>query len=246
MALRKLISREVRQQELGRLDSLRAYFARAAAALAASVANFSRPKAVPESPQPPSVASVRMTQVRLACVGSPETLVTISVISLTSCFWPPRFNAAGGVMTWTRTVRAELVAAVRTACGSMRWMKAAVLFKWKGPGVATPSARRTAMVSSLPSRPSVPAGNRSAGAYTSIIGIVTPPKGRVGFRSLAAGHVSSSLTGLKLIAPLASPLPSPARRSQSEEKPEIRPRSELNSGCAELALNLEGSGPAGI
>src|SRR5947208_6237964 len=113
-----------------------AYFARAAAALAASAANSSRPNAVPESPQPPSAASVRITQVRLACVGSPETLVTISVISLTSCFWPARFNAAGGVMTWTRTVRAELVAAVCTACGSMRWMKAAVLFKWKGPGVA--------------------------------------------------------------------------------------------------------------
>src|SRR5439155_1730860 len=112
-----------------------AYFARAAAALAASAANSSRPNAVPESPQPPSAASVRITQVRLACVGSPETLVTISVISL---------------------------------------------------------------------------------------------------------------TGRKLFAPLASPMPSPARRSQSEEKPEIRPRSELNSGCAELALNLEGSGPAGI
>src|SRR5206468_3048494 len=33
-------------------------------------------------------------------------------------------------------------------------MNAAVLFRWKGPGVATPSARRTAIVSSLPSRPS--------------------------------------------------------------------------------------------
>src|SRR5205807_8429519 len=112
MALRKLISREVRQQELGRLDSLRAYFARAAAALAASAANSSRPKAVPERPQPPSAASVRITQVRVPWVGSPETFVTISVISLTSRFWPSRVNAAGGVMTCTRTVRADFVAAV--------------------------------------------------------------------------------------------------------------------------------------
>src|SRR3989441_5096172 len=51
-------------------------------------------------------------------------------------------------------------------------MNAAVLFRWKAPGVATPSARRTAIVSSLPSRLLVPAGKRSAGAYTSIIGIV--------------------------------------------------------------------------
>src|SRR5205807_9934898 len=97
MALRKLISCEVRQQELGRLDSLRAYFARAAAALAASAANSSRPNAVPESPQPPSAASVRMNPVRLACVGSPETLVPISVVSLTICFWSPLHIAAGGV-----------------------------------------------------------------------------------------------------------------------------------------------------
>src|SRR2546426_6694812 len=159
-------------------------FARAAAAFAASAANSSRPNAVPERPQPPSAASVRITQVRLACVGSPETLVTISVISLTSCFWPSRVNAAGGVMTWTRTVRAELVAAVWTEFGSIRWMKAAVLFRWKGPGVATPSARRTAIVSSLPSRPLVPAGKRSAGAYTSIIGI-GEDQVRVGFRALA-------------------------------------------------------------
>src|SRR5437667_3003431 len=54
-------------------------------------------------------------------------------------------------------------------------MKAAVLLRWKGPGVATPSARRTAIVSSLPSRLSVPAGKRSAGAYTSIMGIVKHP-----------------------------------------------------------------------
>src|SRR5205823_13097467 len=111
MARRKLISWEVRQQELGLPDSLRAYFARPAAALAASAANSSRPNAVPESPQPPSAASVRITQVRLACVGSPATLVTISVISLTSRFWPSRVNAAGGGMTWTRTARADLVAA---------------------------------------------------------------------------------------------------------------------------------------
>ena len=50
------------------------------------------------------------------------------------------------------------------------------------------------MVSSLPSRPSVPAGNKSAGAYTSIIGMAMP-KERVGFSSLAAGHVGSSLMG---------------------------------------------------
>src|SRR5438874_13170614 len=111
MALRKLISCEVRQQELGRLDRLRAYFARAAAALAASAANSSRPKAVPESPQPPSAASVRITHVRPACVGSRETLVTISVTSLTSRLWPSRVHAAGGVLTWSRTVRAGSVAA---------------------------------------------------------------------------------------------------------------------------------------
>src|SRR5947209_17433296 len=103
MALRKLISCEVRQQELGRLDRLRAYFARAAAALAASAANSSRPNAVPESPQPPSAASVRITQVRLACVGSPETLVTISVTSLTSRLCPSRVNAAGGVRSEEHT-----------------------------------------------------------------------------------------------------------------------------------------------
>src|SRR5712692_6183527 len=59
-------------------------------------------------------------------------------------------------------------------------MNAAVLFRWKGPGVATPSARRTAIVSSLPSRLLVPAGKRSAGAYTSIIGIVEDQE-RAGF-----------------------------------------------------------------
>src|SRR5213593_3894999 len=69
--------------------------ARAAAALAASAANSSRPKAVAESPQPPSAASVSITQVRLACIGSPEILVTISVTSLTSCFWPSRVSCWG-------------------------------------------------------------------------------------------------------------------------------------------------------
>src|SRR5438445_13509173 len=86
-------------------------------------------------------------------------------------------------MTWTRTVRDELVAAVWTARGSIRWMNAAVLFRWKGPGVATPSARRTAIVSSLPSRLLVPAGKRSAGAYTSIIGMVEDQE-RAGFIAL--------------------------------------------------------------
>src|SRR2546430_786724 len=54
-------------------------------------------------------------------------------------------------------------------------MKAAVLFRWKGPGVATPSARRTAIVSSLPRRLAGPAGERVAGAYTSILGLVEEP-----------------------------------------------------------------------
>src|SRR6266851_6956013 len=62
-------------------------------------------------------------------------------------------------------------------------MNAAVLFRWKAPGVATPSARRTAIVSSLPSRLLVPAGKRSAGAYTSIIGIVEDQV-RAGFMTL--------------------------------------------------------------
>jgi len=40
-----------------------------------------------------------------------------------------------------------------------------VFVQWRGVAfAATPSARRTAMVSSLPSRPSDPAGKRSAGA----------------------------------------------------------------------------------
>src|SRR3989441_3246797 len=91
-------------------------------------------------------------------------------------------------MTWTRPVRDGLVAAVWTAGGSIRWMNAAVLFRWKGPGAATPSARRTAIVSSLPSRPSVPAGKRSAGAYTSIMGIAKHQV-RAGFRALQRGQV---------------------------------------------------------
>src|SRR5438093_12683667 len=91
---------------------LYAHFARAATALAASAANSSRPKAVPASPQPPSAASVSITQVRLAWVESLETLVTISVISLTCCFLLSRVQADGGVMTWTRTVRAALCTAV--------------------------------------------------------------------------------------------------------------------------------------
>src|SRR2546428_12865722 len=67
-------------------------------------------------------------------------------------------------------------------------MNAAVLFRWNGPGLVTPSARRTAMVSSLPSTPSVPAGKRSAGAYTSIMGIAKHQV-RAGFRALQRGQV---------------------------------------------------------
>src|SRR5256885_16557306 len=132
----------------------------------------------------------------------------MSVISLTSCFWPSRVNAAGGVITWTRTVRAESVAAVWTACGSIRWMKAAVLFRWKGPGVAAPSARRTAIVSSLPSRPSVPAGKRSAGAYTSIMGMAKDQV-RAGFMALQSGQVDEAgcrLTRVQRSAELRSAL----------------------------------------
>ena len=47
-------------------------------------------------PQPPSAASVRITQVRPACVGSPERFATISMASFTSCFWPSRLSAPGG------------------------------------------------------------------------------------------------------------------------------------------------------
>ena len=81
---------------------------------------------------------------RAVWVGSPQIFATISVASLTSYFWPARARAAGGVTTWMRTVRAESVAAVWIVAGSMRWMKAAVLARWKAQGLATPSARRTA------------------------------------------------------------------------------------------------------
>src|SRR5256885_3470908 len=90
----------------------------------------------------------------------------------------------------------------------MRWMKAAALFKWKGPGVATPSARRTAIVSSLPSRPSVPAGKRSAGAYTSIMGIAKHQV-RAGFMALQSGQVDEAgcrLTRVQRSAELRSAL----------------------------------------
>src|SRR2546427_5771658 len=87
-------------------------------------------------------------------------------------------------------------------------MNAAVLFRWKGPGAATPSARRTAIVSSLPSRPSVPAGKRSAGAYTSIMGIAKHQV-RAGFRALQRGQVHEAgcrLTHVQLSAELRSAL----------------------------------------
>src|SRR2546422_5147751 len=77
-------------------------------------------------------------------------------------------------------------------------MNAAVLFRWKGPGVATPSARRTAIVSSLPSRPSVPTGKRSAGAYTSIMGIAKHQV-RAGFMALQLGQVHEAGCRLRLI-----------------------------------------------
>src|SRR2546422_3797734 len=87
-------------------------------------------------------------------------------------------------------------------------MNAAVLFRRKGPGVATPSARRTAIVSSLPSRPSVPAGKRSAGAYTSIMGIAEHQV-RAGFMALQWGQVHEAgcrLTRVQLSAELRSAL----------------------------------------
>src|SRR5205809_2332061 len=80
-------------------------------------------------------------------------------------------------------------------------MNAAVLFRWKGPGVATPSARRTAIVISLPSRPSVPTGKRSAGAYTSIMGIAGHQV-RAGFMALQGGQVHDA--GCRLILVLQS------------------------------------------
>src|SRR5947209_12065401 len=77
-------------------------------------------------------------------------------------------------------------------------MNAGVLFRWKGPGVATPSARRTAIVSSLPSRPSVPAGKRSAGAYTSIMGMAKHQV-RAGFMALQSGQVDEAGCRLTLV-----------------------------------------------
>ena len=62
---------------------------------------------MPAIPQPPSAASVKSTHVRPAWLGSPEIRATISVASASSCFWPSRVRAAGGVMTRTRTVRAR-------------------------------------------------------------------------------------------------------------------------------------------
>src|SRR5262249_40960705 len=80
----------------------------------AAAANSSLPRAVPAIPHPPSAGSVSSTQVRDGLLGSPESFVTISVISRTSCFCPSRERAAGGVIIWTRTVRAAPVAAVWT------------------------------------------------------------------------------------------------------------------------------------
>ncbi len=73
-------------------------------------------------PQPPSAASVRITQVRPAWVASPVSVATICVASLTSCFCPSRLSAPGGVITWMRTVRACADAAVCTADAGSRWM----------------------------------------------------------------------------------------------------------------------------
>src|SRR5436189_5500132 len=64
--------------------------------------------------------------------------------------------------------------------GSIRWMYAAVFARWNGVGELTPSARRTAKVSSSPSRRSDPAGKRSFGVYTSIIGIGASPRSLCG------------------------------------------------------------------
>src|SRR5256712_12325406 len=99
-------------------------------------------------------------------------------------------------------------------------MNAAVLFRWKGRGVATPSARRTAIVSSLQSRPSVPAGRRSAGAYTSIMGMA---KGQVraGFMALQSGRVDEArcrLTRVQRPAELRSALLSRIERRDQRTK----------------------------
>jgi len=58
---------------------------------------FRRPsRRVPSHPRPPrSGGPTSGTPVRDAGPGSPETLVTISVTSRTSRFWPARFNARG-------------------------------------------------------------------------------------------------------------------------------------------------------
>src|SRR5213593_4339659 len=99
-------------------------------------------------------------------------------------------------------------------------MNAAVLFRWKGPGVATPSARRTAIVSSLPSRPSVPAGKRSAGAYTSIMGIAKHQV-RAGFMALQSGQVDEAgcrLTRVQRSAELRSALLSRFERRDQRTK----------------------------
>src|SRR6202040_3802794 len=57
-------------------------------------------------------------------------------------------------------------------------MKAAVLSRWNGAGEVTPSALRIARVNCSPSRRSLFDGNRSSGAYTSIIGIDVNPSAR--------------------------------------------------------------------
>src|SRR5258707_13600770 len=59
-------------------------------------------------------------------------------------------------------------------------MYAAVFARWNGVGELTPSALRTANVSSSPIRRSDPAGRRSFGAYTSIIGIGVSPRSLCG------------------------------------------------------------------
>src|SRR5207244_3620736 len=64
--------------------------------------------------------------------------------------------------------------------GAIRWMYAAVFARWNGVGELTPSALRTANVSSSPIRRSDPFGRRSFGAYTSIIGIGVSPQSLCG------------------------------------------------------------------
>src|SRR5258708_2439234 len=132
-------------------------------------------------PQPPSAASVRITQVLTGRWSATTAASTRPVASAVICRWPSRLRAAGGVTICTRTAAADIVLPVATAPPGRRWTKAAVLSRWNAPGAATPSARSTAQVRSVASWASAPSGRRSVGTYTSIIGMArTPPTSHLG------------------------------------------------------------------